>query len=212
MRNIISILVGWMFIMTAGAQDMKTVFINMPDSIMPLLTKVNREDCVDFLASDMKAVVRNRFGENSEMKEMTDDYLCMQVTDVSSLQMKLLPLNDSVKVICMVKTVCAVACDSEIRFFDTRWKELSSKDYVQLPAKDFFYQQTDLDDDERVEILNKADLYLKKISLSNENTELLVEYTTPLYLNKDDRGKLQKELKEDPVILEWVNGCFQIKA
>jgi hypothetical protein len=33
------------------AQDMKTLFIAMPDSVAPLLTKVNREDCVDFLAS-----------------------------------------------------------------------------------------------------------------------------------------------------------------
>lgn len=30
------------------AQDMKTLFIAMPDSVAPLLTKVNREDCVDF--------------------------------------------------------------------------------------------------------------------------------------------------------------------
>ena len=44
------------------AQDMKTLFIAMPDSIAPLLTKVNREDCVDFLASNMKAEVKNRFG------------------------------------------------------------------------------------------------------------------------------------------------------
>ena len=29
------------------AQDMKTLFIAMPDSVAPLLTKVNREDCVD---------------------------------------------------------------------------------------------------------------------------------------------------------------------
>ena len=50
------------------AQDMKTLFIAMPDSVAPLLTKVNREDCVDFLASNMKAEVKNRFGKVSELK------------------------------------------------------------------------------------------------------------------------------------------------
>ena len=49
------------------AQDMKTLFIAMPDSVAPLLTKVNREDCVDFLASNMKAEVKNRFGKVSEL-------------------------------------------------------------------------------------------------------------------------------------------------
>jgi hypothetical protein len=38
----------------AQAQDARTVFINMPDSLMPLLTKVNREDCIDFLDSKMR--------------------------------------------------------------------------------------------------------------------------------------------------------------
>ena len=37
----------------------------------PLLTKVNREDCVDFLASNMKAEVKNRFGKVSELKRLT---------------------------------------------------------------------------------------------------------------------------------------------
>ncbi len=53
------------------AQDMKTLFIAMPDSVAPLLTKVNREDCVDFLASNMKAEVKNRFGKVSELKRLT---------------------------------------------------------------------------------------------------------------------------------------------
>ena len=36
------------------AQEAKTLFINVPDSLCPLLTKVNREDCIDFLSSKMK--------------------------------------------------------------------------------------------------------------------------------------------------------------
>ena len=48
--------------LSAFAQDMKSVFVSMPDSVAPLLTKVNKEDCVDFLAYDMKAEVKNRLG------------------------------------------------------------------------------------------------------------------------------------------------------
>lgn len=64
------------------AQDMKTLLSLWPDSIAPLLTKVNREDCVDFLASNMKAEVKNRFGKVSELKKLTDDYLFLQTTEV----------------------------------------------------------------------------------------------------------------------------------
>ena len=121
------------------AQDMKTLFIAMPDSVAPLLTKVNREDCVDFLASNMKAEVKNRFGKVSELKRLTDDYLFLQTTGSSSMEMKLLPLNDSVKVICVVNTVCGPACDSEVRFYNTDWQQLAKEDFIQLPSVGAFY-------------------------------------------------------------------------
>lgn len=121
MKKLISILIGIASVVGVQAQDMKALFVSMPDSIAPLLTKVNREDCIDFLASNMKAEVKNRFGQPTELKKLTGDYLYLQTTSKSSMEMKLLPLNDSVKIVCMVNTVCASACDSEIRFFSTQW-------------------------------------------------------------------------------------------
>ena len=54
--------VGLFSLTSLQAQEAKTLFVNMPDSLSPLLTKVNREDCIDFLESKMKAQVENRFG------------------------------------------------------------------------------------------------------------------------------------------------------
>ena len=46
----------------AAQKEARTVFVQMPDSILPLLTEVNRADCIDFLDSHMRAQVTNRFG------------------------------------------------------------------------------------------------------------------------------------------------------
>ena len=70
------------------AQEAKTFFKNMPDSLSPLLTAVNRADCIDFLESKMKAEVTNRFGGKSEMTELAPDYIRIQMTPQSSWQMK----------------------------------------------------------------------------------------------------------------------------
>ena len=105
MRTVVLIVVGFLGSLTGWAQDMKSVFLTMPDFMTPLLTKVNKEDFVDFLASDMKAEVRNRFDNPVEMKVLTEDYVLMQTSAVGTLEMKLLPVNDSTKVVCMVKTV-----------------------------------------------------------------------------------------------------------
>ena len=93
--------IGWGYLQ---AQEAKTCFKNMPDSICPLLSAVNRADFIDFLESKMKAEVTNSFGGKSEMTELSPDYIHVKMTPQSSWQMKLLPINDSTKVICVVAT------------------------------------------------------------------------------------------------------------
>lgn len=196
--------------LSATAQNMKSVFIAMPDSITPLLTQVNKEDCVDFLDSNMKAEVTTRFGGTAEMKVLTDDYVFMQTTPNSSLEMKLLPVNDSVKVVCMVKTVCASACDSEVHFYSSDWKETwPAPNFVQKPEPEAFYLPDDSVTDEEVQIRKKADMHLMKASLSKDDASLTFIYTTPDYLNKEDKEKLLPLLRKEPVVLRWQDGKFR---
>ena len=192
------------------AQNMNSVFIAMPDSITPLLSQVNKEDCVDFLDSNMKAEVTNRFGGKTEMKVLTDDYVLMQTTPGSTLEMKLFPVNDSTKVVCMVKTVCASACDSEIRFYASDWsKELSMDDFLQRPDVEAFYLPQDSITEEYTLIRKKADMDLMKASLSKDDASLTFIYTTPEYMNKEDKEKLLPSLRKEPIVLQWQDGKFR---
>lgn len=209
MKKLIYLFLVWGCTLSVAAQDMKKVFIAMPDSLTPLLTKVNKEDCIDFLASNMKAEIKNRFDKSSEMKVLTEDYLQVQMTENSTLEMKLLPVNDSVKIVCMVKTVCSSACDSEIRFYDTSWKkEFPKSDYLQLPAPQTFYLPTDTVSSEVELIKRKADMHVMKAVLSKDDSSLSFIYTTPEYLNQEDREKLSPYLRKEAVVYRWEDGKF----
>lgn len=209
MKKLIYLFLVWGCTLSVAAQDMKKVFIAMPDSLTPLLTKVNKEDCIDFLASNMKAEIKNRFDKSSEMKALTEDYLQMQMTENSTLEMKLFPVNDSVKIVCMVKTVCSSACDSEIRFYDISWKkEFPKSDYLQLPAPQTFYLPTDTVSSEVELIKRKADMHVMKAVLSKDDSSLSFIYTTPDYLNQEDREKLSPYLRKEAVVYRWKDGKF----
>jgi hypothetical protein len=196
--------------MSVVAQDMKSVFVAMPDSVTPLLTKVNREDCIDFLDSNMKAVVKNRFGNVAEMKVLTDDYVLMQTSEVGTLEMKLLPLADSTKVICMVKTINIPVADSSVRFYTSDWsQQLDVKEFLQLPSMDAFFLPNDSLKDEAILTRKKADMHLMKAQLSKEDTSLTFTYTTPDYLNEEDREKLLPHLRKEPIVLRWSEGKFR---
>lgn len=210
MRRYLSFFALLFCFLSVFGQDMKTVFVAMPDSLTPLLTKVNKEDCIDFLASNMKAEVKNRFDKPAEMKVLTEDYMQLQMTENSTLEMKLLPLNDSVKVVCMVKTVCASACDSNIHFYSSDWKEeLSSADFLQKPSQDAFFLQADPASEEYVLARKTADVNLMKAVLSKEDATLTFIYTTPDYMNKETREKLEPYLRKEPIVLRWQEGKFR---
>ena len=210
MRIRIWMLLCILSVTSAFAQDMKSVFVSMPDSIAPLLTKVNKEDCVDFLAYNMKAEVKNRFGGATELKVLTDDYLFLQTTANSSMEMKLLPINDSTKVVCVIKTVCSSACDSEVHFYSSDWKQkLITTDYLSKPEGDMFFLPVDSSDEEYALIRKEANVHLMKASLSKEDVSLTFIYTTTDYLNKENKEKLEPYLRKEPVVLKWQEGKFR---
>ena len=210
MQRILLIVLTFFCALSATAQNMKSVFVSMPDSIAPLLTQTNKEDCIDFLDSNMKAVVKNRFGNEAEMKALTENYVLMQTSPVGTLEMKLLPVNDSTNVVCMVKTVCASACDSEVHFYTSDWsKKLDAKNFLQTPEADAFFLPNDTLTDEDALIRKKADMHLMKVSLSKDDTSLTYIYSTPDYLNKEDREKLLPHLRKEPVVLRWQDGKFR---
>ena len=194
------------------AQDMKSLFIAMPDSLAPLLTKVNKEDFGDFLASNMKAEVKNRLGKNSEMLKLTADYLNLKMSESSEVQMKLLPVNDSVKVVCVVHTYKGPAGDSSIRFYSTQWEELPLSSYLTLPKEDAFYKAPVAEADQETyhNLRKQADMYLFVAKLSEKDNTLLYSYTTPDYLDKETAEKLKPFLNAESLKYIWTGeGRFE---
>ena len=126
----------------------------------------------------------------------------------STVEMKLLSVNDLAKVVCVVRTVCAPVCDSAVEFYDISWKRLKTADYIACPPVDSFFRnpaQTDLP----YQLLReKADVDLIKASLSVERAVIQFEYTTPDYLSEDDREKIRPYLRKDPLVYSWTDGKF----
>ena len=201
-------IIGLFTFVSSQAQEAKTLFINVPDSLCPLLTKVNREDCIDFLSSKMKAQVENRFGQKSEMTDLSKDYIRMQMTPETSWQMKVLALNDTTNVICTVATACAPACDSSIRFYTTDWKPLTADSFITLPVmNDFLLTPDSTAIYEFDEASRSADILLMKVDMNKENTELAVTLATTDYMSKETAEKLKPFLRR-PIVYQWKNGAF----
>lgn len=117
-----------------GQTKMSDVLATMPDSLFPYLSKNNRLDMIDFIASSMKAEVSNGLGGISKLLKLNSDYLKMQASATTLVEMKLLPdsvnRNDTAgkQIVCMVTTFGeSHPKESKVEFFTTQWKPLHNK-------------------------------------------------------------------------------------
>ena len=163
----------------------RDIYAEAPDSIFPLLTKNNRLDQIDFRENNMKADVKNKFEDHSELLVLNDKYLKLQLSKHCLVEMRL--LNDST--FCMVQTYNAPAPDSQIRFFDTSWNELPQT--VERPSVDEFLSE-DVDIDVRLAL---QALPLIKASLS-ENSETVTFELQTSELTKEQKKKLEGKVHD----------------
>ena len=204
-----------------SAQSMRTLFVQMPDSIMPFLTKNNREDCVDFIDANMLARVTNRLDAKSELLQFTSDYLHLKTSEAGSMQIKMLPF-DGDTILCVINTVCAEACDSRIAFYTRNWQPLDGSIYFKKPLiRDFFLavntpdsQQDSSDDltsakkaESLDELLDIADIYLVHLTLSDRENILTAEYTMPHYMLQGDSLRVAPHLRK--LSYRWTSRGFE---
>lgn len=166
MKSII-IIIAFVFPVTLSAQEvkMRDVFAQAPDSIFPLLTKNNKLDCIDFIENNMKARVKNKFDTYSELTALTDNYLCIQISEKSSAEMKI--VNDSL--LCLVRTYYGPGADSQVFFYNMTWQPVEYN--LERPKADNFFQPDA--DGEVCGLLRQ--LPLIKASLSPDDTTLTWE-------------------------------------
>lgn len=207
-KNIIMALLCLM-VQTGYAQKMRDVFVAMPDSVMPYLTKVNKADCIDFIDSKMRAIVKNRLDNQCEMTRLTDDYTQMKLSKGYTLEMKLLPVNDSTKIICMIRTLGdSLKQFSNIHFFTSDWKqELKRDKYITLPKlSEYMAQCPDTISEEKYDRLTeKIDIFLQSAAFDNDGN---LAFTLNIgEMNRDDRNEVSPFVKS-PLTYNWRNNAF----
>lgn len=185
------------------AQDMSTIFINMPDRYLPHLEDAWRKDLVDLIQSGKDARLQNIMNGMSELKALTGDYLLLQSTEKSTVEMKLFPLVNNTSVICVVTTVYGPAPDSRVEFFSTDWEPIEKEDLFTPVTSDWFIRDDVEKNDSYLDALSMLDMELIRYQLSPDALTLTAEYSTPLYLSSEQREKVSQYIKADPKVYSW---------
>lgn len=193
---------------SAYAEDLRTLFLNMPDSIMPTLTRSDRMDFLDFKEIGMKARATNKLGGESVMTELSERMLSVTTSGSGKVDMVLLPRKNGSNLICIIKTVTARYDDSRLEFYNENWTPVDAKQLIKLPRFDDYLTR---------EALRQDSLsYFKKLSILRLQSITAVEnalefrYTSLDYIG-EDADRYRSWIKSDPIIYTWTGKRFKRK-
>ena len=188
------------------AEDLRSLFINMPDSIMPALTKSERMDFLDYMDSNMKARVQNKLGGESEMIELKEDMLSVRTSQSGRMDMVLFPYKKGTNLICIIKTVTAQYDDSRLTFYNEDWTPVGSKSLIELPQFDDYLTREALKSDS-LDVFKKQSM-LRLQSVTPVDGALEFRYTSLDYIG-EDAGKYRSWLKPEPLRYIWNGKRFK---
>ena len=186
MMIVLSFIIYHLSFSPVGAQTMRDVIKQMPDSLVPYLKQNARLDFIDFKDSGMKAEVNNDLGGKSQLEELTDDYASFVLNAASQVQLRLLdvqePIDDASQILCMVRTYGDDIRESTIAFYSVKWRSLPLEKRITLPP------------------------FMHHIVISSKAPELTIESETGLEVPANEE---QKVIPTSLKILKWKGGLFK---
>ena len=188
----------------AEAQTVSDIFIKMPDTMIVQLEEAWRKDIIDLYKTGKPAVLENTMQGRSELKKLTDNYLLLETTERSTLEIKLLPLVNNTYIICLLSTCYAPVADSRVEFYTIDWQKIPDDElFTPVNGAWFLKENADTSSVQYGEAMSLIYFDLIKYSLSADDNRLTAEYMLPQYLDEENRVKLQPFLKDDKKIYEW---------
>lgn len=203
MKKLLLLLSIFLSTLYTEAQRAGSYFIVMPEELLPQLNTSLRKDMIDYFKSGKDNPVTNLLGGESKITDLNDNFIAVNLSDKSSLQMRLLSVNDSLTIIAIINTICAPACDSRIEFYDTNWKQLKTSDYILAPSKIEFADTIGNSPEKIQEAIEWIDMPLMVYSFNPEDSNISISLTIKDYLPEEIYIQIEPALQKKPLIRYW---------
>ncbi|MFT4224624.1 DUF3256 family protein [Dysgonomonas sp.] len=209
MKKILFAIIFLPITISISAQDIKSIILSMPESIVYGLEASEKNLLAAGLGDTAKLTVdRGRLGQITRLAS-SPDFVSFKTSDAGTVEIKLLPLINDSQIICVIRTVCADACDSQLQFYTTKWVPINQGDLFPKKDKDWFIRSDiDKNSQEFKNAYAALDMNPIKMKLSPKDTSLSVYYDIKKYLSEEDYKKIEPFLLENPKIFYWDKSSY----
>lgn len=195
------------------AQTMKEIFSDLPDSILPTLTRNDRLDCIDFIENNLTNEVNNVLDGKTRLTLLTDSLAKIRLSLMTEVQICKLPVASTSAgqtggfVICLVHSSDVRGWDSVLRFYDSAWRPLDASRMITMPqTEDFIMRADSVDGVCYANIVDKAGLPLVRTDFNG--TCLTLSYTSSNSADSDFRETVLPYVRPE-IRMQWDAGLMK---
>ena len=198
MKKIFLILLVSFSLLPLNAQNMRQIWLEMPDSIVPYLNRSLRTELADYVTMGMKSEVMNALRDTTRIEKLTDDYILVQLSNATKLEIK--SLDGST--IAMVQTWCGPLAESKLSLFSNNWEVKP----LNIDVSPMFVKPDTMSQQRYSELLDMANVTMNEMQLSVKDNSLTIKYSVPL-LSSTDKKEMQAILRQRK--LNWNGTTFK---
>lgn len=198
MKKIFLILLVSFSLLPLNAQNMRQIWLEMPDSIVPYLNRSLRTELADYVTMGMKSEVRNALRDTTRIEKLTDDYILVQLSNATKLEIKSLDAST----IAMVQTWCGPLAESKLSLFSNNWEVKP----LNVDVSPMFVKPDTMSQQRYSELLDMANVIMNEMQLSVKGNSLTIKYSVPL-LSSTDKKEMQAILRQRK--LNWNGTTFK---
>lgn len=198
MKKIFLILLVSFSLLPLNAQNMRQIWLEMPDSIVPYLNRSLRTELADYVTMGMKSEVMNALRDTTRIEKLTDDYILVKLSNATKLEIKSLDAST----IAMVQTWCGPLAESKLSLFSNNWEVKP----LNVDVSPMFVKPDTMSQQRYSELLDMANVTMNEMQLSVKDNSLTIKYSVPL-LSSTDKKEMQAILRQ--IKLNWNGTTFK---
>ena len=198
MKKIFLILLVSFSLLPLNAQNMRQIWLEMPDSIVPYLNRSLRTELADYVTMGMKSEVMNALRDTTRIEKLTDDYILVQLSNATKLEIKSLDAST----IAMIQTWCGPLAESKLSLFSNNWEVKP----LNIDVSPMFVKPDTMSQQRYSELLDMANVTMNEMQLSVKDNSLTIKYSVPL-LSSTDKKEMQAMLRQRK--LNWNGTTFK---
>lgn len=191
--------------------SVKRAFVEMPVNTLDLLNRSTRLDMLDYFAVDSVYKAQNALEGESFLKDVTPDFLSLQLTPVSTLDLKVVKTKKGADLVVSVYTISGdnQASDSDLKFFDSSMNELPRDKYLKLPDLSYFFDIPKGSLTTMKEIKEMVPFPTIEYFLSPGSTDIKAKLTVGAFMDQDDYNIMKLFLKPE-ITYRWDGKSYKL--